>query len=94
MLVHRGRALCDKESLHDDFKFLKTTFGENGYSIQQVWQALSLAVRTSICYCFINFNFVYFCIAFLIHIPIKMESQHCILKCRTLTHNFPQMLHL
>jgi hypothetical protein len=45
-------------------------------------------------YCFINFNFVYFCTAFLIHIPIKMESQHCILKCRSLTHNFPQMSHL
>jgi hypothetical protein len=36
MLVHGGRAVCDKESLHDDFKFLKTTFRENGYSIQQI----------------------------------------------------------
>jgi hypothetical protein len=45
MLVHRGRALCDKGSLHD-FKFLKTTFRENGYTIQHIPQALNLAVRT------------------------------------------------
>jgi len=89
MLVHRGRALCDKESLHDDFKFHKTTFRENSYSIQQIRQALNPAVRTNICYCLINFNFVYFYTAFLIQIPIKMESQHCSLKCRSLTHNFP-----
>jgi hypothetical protein len=36
MLVHRARALCDKESLHDDFEFLKTTLRENGFSIQQI----------------------------------------------------------
>jgi hypothetical protein len=29
-LVHRARAVCDKESLHDELEFLKTTFRENG----------------------------------------------------------------
>jgi hypothetical protein len=33
-LVHRARALCDKESLHGELEFLKTTFKENGYSRQ------------------------------------------------------------
>ena len=34
-LVHRTRAFCDQESLHDAMDFLKTTFSENGYSIKR-----------------------------------------------------------
>jgi len=34
-LLHRTRALCDKESLHDEMDFLKTTFKENGFSIKR-----------------------------------------------------------
>jgi hypothetical protein len=45
-LVHRARALCDKESLHDKLKFLKTTFKKNGYSLKQIWCALNAVVRT------------------------------------------------
>jgi hypothetical protein len=33
-LVHRVRALCDKESLHDELVFLKTTFRKNKYSFK------------------------------------------------------------
>jgi hypothetical protein len=29
-LVHRVKSLCDKESLHDELQFLKTTYKENG----------------------------------------------------------------
>jgi len=45
--VHRPRALCDKESLHDELEFLKTTFRENDCSIKQIRCALNPAVRTS-----------------------------------------------
>jgi hypothetical protein len=45
--VHRPRALCDKENLHDELEFLKTTFGENGYITKQIRRALNPAVRTS-----------------------------------------------
>jgi hypothetical protein len=44
--VHRARALCDKESLHDKLEFLKTTFKENGYSLKQIRCALNAVVRT------------------------------------------------
>jgi len=47
MLVHTARALCDKESLHDELTFLKTTFRENSYGIKQKRWVLNLAVRTS-----------------------------------------------
>lgn len=33
ILVHRARAPCDKESLHDELEFPKTMFKENGYNI-------------------------------------------------------------
>jgi hypothetical protein len=45
--VHRARALCDKERLHGELEFIKTTFKENGYSRQQIQRALNLKVRTS-----------------------------------------------
>jgi hypothetical protein len=41
------RALCDKESLHEELQFLKTTFRENGYSMKQIQRALNPVVRTS-----------------------------------------------
>ena len=47
MLVQTAKTLCDKESLQDELKFLKTTFRENGYSIKQIRWALNLVVRTS-----------------------------------------------
>jgi hypothetical protein len=34
-VVHRTRALCHQESLHDEMDFLKTTSKENGYSIKR-----------------------------------------------------------
>jgi hypothetical protein len=43
----RTRALCDKESLHGELEFLKTTFKENGYSHKQIQCALNRAVKTS-----------------------------------------------
>jgi hypothetical protein len=50
-LVHRARALCDHESLHDELDFLKDTFKRNGYGYQQIRRALdpakSLPPRTS-----------------------------------------------
>jgi len=45
--VHRDRALCDKEGLHDKLEFPKTIFRENGYSIKQIQWALNLAVKTN-----------------------------------------------
>ncbi|GFG31913.1 hypothetical protein Cfor_11969 [Coptotermes formosanus] len=45
-LVHRARALCDKEGLHELLELLKTTFRENGYSLKQIQRALNSAVRT------------------------------------------------
>jgi hypothetical protein len=47
MLVCTATTLCDKESLHDELKFLKTTFKENSYGIKQKRRTLNLAVRTS-----------------------------------------------
>jgi len=34
--VQRARALCDKESLHNELEFLNTTFKENRYILQQI----------------------------------------------------------
>jgi len=45
--VLSDRPLCDKENLHDEFEFLKTTFRENDCCIKQISCALSPAVRTS-----------------------------------------------
>jgi hypothetical protein len=46
-LVHRARALCDKDSLRGELEFLKTTFKENGSSCKQIQCALNPKVRTS-----------------------------------------------
>jgi hypothetical protein len=46
-LVHRARALCDKDSLHGELEFLKTTSKENGYSCKQIQRVLNPKVRTS-----------------------------------------------
>jgi hypothetical protein len=40
-LVHRVRFLCDQESLHGELEFLRTTFGQNGYSDRQIRRALN-----------------------------------------------------
>jgi hypothetical protein len=45
-LVHRARALCDKESLHGELEFLKTTFKENWCSQKQIQCALNPKMRT------------------------------------------------
>jgi hypothetical protein len=45
MLVHKARALFNKESLHYELEFPKTIFRENGYSIKQIQWALNLAVK-------------------------------------------------
>jgi len=39
-------ALCDRESVQDEFSFLKTIFRENGYSQKQIQCAVSPPVRT------------------------------------------------
>jgi hypothetical protein len=39
-LVHRARAVCDHESLHDELEFLKDTFKRNGYGNWQIRWAL------------------------------------------------------
>ena len=46
-LVHGSWALCDKESLHDELEFLRTTFRENCYSTKEMWWTLNPEVRTS-----------------------------------------------
>jgi hypothetical protein len=47
-LSHTARPLCDKESLHNELEFLKTTFRKNYCSIiKQVSCALNPTVRTS-----------------------------------------------
>jgi hypothetical protein len=46
ILVHRATALCDKESLHEELEFLKSTFRENGYSLKQIQGALTPTVKT------------------------------------------------
>ena len=35
-LVHRAKALCDKESLAPELTFLTNVFKQNGYSHQQI----------------------------------------------------------
>ena len=47
MMVHRDRALCDKESLHDKLEFPKTIFRENVCSTKQIEWALNLAIEAS-----------------------------------------------
>jgi hypothetical protein len=39
-LVHRGRALCDQESLHAELVFLKDVFRQNGYNDRQIHRVL------------------------------------------------------
>jgi hypothetical protein len=36
MLVQKARSLRDQDSLHSTLEFLRTTFGQNGYSDQQI----------------------------------------------------------
>jgi hypothetical protein len=45
--VQRARALFDKDSLHGELEFLKTTFKDNGYSRKQIQRTLNPKVRTS-----------------------------------------------
>jgi hypothetical protein len=46
-LVHRARALCDHESLHDELEFLKDTFKRNGYGDRQIRRALDPPKRAA-----------------------------------------------
>jgi hypothetical protein len=40
-LVHRGRTLCDQDSLHVELVFLSDIFRQNGYTEQQIRRALN-----------------------------------------------------
>jgi len=46
-LIHRAKALCDQDSLTQEQKFLTSVFKENGYSSQQIQQALKPVTRTA-----------------------------------------------
>jgi hypothetical protein len=46
-VIHRAKALCDKDSLTQELEFLTTVFKDNGYSHQQIRQAMELATRTT-----------------------------------------------
>jgi hypothetical protein len=46
-LVHRTRALCDHESLHDELEFLKDTFKRNGYGDWQIRRVLDSPKRVA-----------------------------------------------
>jgi hypothetical protein len=46
-LVHRATTLCDQDSLPQELEFLTTVFKMNGYSIQQIRQAMDPTTPTS-----------------------------------------------
>jgi len=46
-LIHTAKALCDQDSLIQKLEFLTTVFMGNGYSPQQIWQALEPATLTA-----------------------------------------------
>jgi hypothetical protein len=46
-LVHRAKALCDQEFLALELTFLTNVFKQNGYSHQQIQQAMKPATRTN-----------------------------------------------
>jgi hypothetical protein len=46
-LIHRAKALCEQDSLTQELEFLTTVFKDNGYSPQQIQQAMELATRTT-----------------------------------------------
>jgi hypothetical protein len=45
-LIHRAKALCDEDSITQELEFLTTVFKDNGYSHQQIRQAMEPATRT------------------------------------------------
>ena len=49
-LVHRARAICDKDSLTEELGFLAAIFKENGYSSQQIKRAINPSpLRECVC---------------------------------------------
>jgi hypothetical protein len=46
-LVHRARALCDRDSLYVELVFLRVAFRQNGYSDRQTRSALELRARVA-----------------------------------------------
>jgi len=46
-LIHKAKALCDQDSLTQELEFLTTIFKDNGYSHQQIQQAMKQATRTA-----------------------------------------------
>jgi len=46
-LIHRAKALSDQDSLTQELEFLTTVFKENGYSPQQIQQAMELVTRAA-----------------------------------------------
>jgi hypothetical protein len=40
ILIHRGRALCDEDSLQAKLVFLRDVFKQNGYNDRQIHRAL------------------------------------------------------
>jgi len=46
-LIHRAKALCDQDSLTQELEFLTTVFKDNGYSPQQIRQAMEPATWTA-----------------------------------------------
>jgi len=45
-LTHRAKALCDPESLAPELILLTNVFEQNGYSQQQIQQAMKPGTRT------------------------------------------------
>jgi hypothetical protein len=46
-LIHRAKPLCDQDSLPQELEFLTTVFKDNGYSPQQIRQAMKPLTRTA-----------------------------------------------
>jgi hypothetical protein len=46
-LVHIARALCDQDTLDQELEFLTTVFKNNGYTTQQIRQALKPHTKTA-----------------------------------------------
>jgi hypothetical protein len=45
-LIHKAKALSDQDSLPQELEFLTTVFKDNGYSHQQIRQAIKLVTQT------------------------------------------------
>jgi hypothetical protein len=45
--VHRARALCNHNSLHDELEFMRDTYSQNSYSNWQIHRALNPIIRVA-----------------------------------------------